>query len=141
MKKSIITLALALVAAIGTNANNQYGFSEIDSETALFAGNGDSITGQTRYFANEENVLNPEVYFKSGYVKSHEDVVKCDSEVVEGNARQEIRPLIIERTSVDLIDESNRVIDGVLPEIAPLNFAYINGSKKQLPLPVCQPQL
>lgn len=133
MKKSIITLALALVASIGANATTQYGFSEIDTEAVLFASAKDSSIGAT-HFSNEETIQNPEVYIKSTYVKSHDELVKCQGEIIEA-AAQEIRPLVIERTDADVADENIRIVDGILPEVAPLDFGYIDGGKRKLPNP------
>lgn len=137
--KSIITLALAVVATYSSAAANQPGFSESDTEIALTA-NGNSLSNKAKYTA-EENIPNPAIYISSGYVKSDEDVIKCDNEVTESDAAgQEVSRLVIERTFFDVIDENNRIVDGLLPDVAPLDFAYIN-SQDRLQAPVCQPRL
>lgn len=138
--KSIITLALAVVAAFGSTAANHPGFSELDTEMAALTASGNSILHKAKYTA-EENIPNPATYISSGYVKSNEDVIKCDNEVIESDAAgQEVRRLVIERTFFDVIDENNRIVDGTLPDVAPLDFAYIN-SQDRLQAPVCQPRL
>ena len=134
--KSIITLGIALLATVATQASTNSGLSELDTETGI--GNGNAASTHAKY-VNDETVLNPSAYISSGYMKSVEEAMADNKKIVDGQ-EEEVQPLYLE-TSVSEIKENNRIIEAQMPAYAPLDFNYINKAQGKLAIPNALPKL
>lgn len=134
--KSIITLGIALLATVATQASANSGLSELDFGTG--SGNATAVSSHPKY-VNEETVLNPAAYISSGYLKSVEEAMADNNKIVDAQEEQ-VRPLFLE-TSVNEIKEDNRIIEAQMPDYAPLDFNYINKAQEKLTIPNALPKL
>ena len=118
MRKLIFTIGTVLVSFTGAFAetNDRQTNTKVEMATV-----GDSTD------------VKPEALFVTTTVKSDEQIILDDIEVTESEL-EVVAPLLPGKTTDEVIDDNNKIIEGIEVEVSPLDFKKINQQQKVLKL-------